>query len=82
MELVNGRESLLALSNRGALSIVDASFNFAWASYLVSAEPGSTVRKEHRAFGDVLCLLRSNWSLRWLDVCICTHAKVLRVRGS
>ena len=38
MELVNGHESFLALSNRGALSILDASFNFAGASYLVSGE--------------------------------------------
>ena len=29
MELVDGHESLLALSNRGALSILDASFKFA-----------------------------------------------------
>ena len=44
MELVNGHESFLALSNRGALSIFDASFKFAWASYLVSGEPWSTAR--------------------------------------
>ena len=37
---------LLALSNRGALSILDASFKFARASYLVSGEPWSTVRME------------------------------------
>ena len=36
MELVNGHESFLVLSNRGALSILDASFNFARTSYLVS----------------------------------------------
>ena len=42
--------------------------------YLVSGEPWSTVRLERRAFGGILCLLRSNWSLRWLDVCICTDA--------
>ena len=29
MELLNGHESFLALSNRGALSILDASFKFA-----------------------------------------------------
>ena len=23
---------------------------------------------------DILCVLRSDWSLRWLDVCICTDA--------
>ena len=39
MELVNGHESLLTLSNRGALSILDASFKFARASFLVSGEP-------------------------------------------
>ena len=36
MELVNGHESVLALTNRGALSILDARFKFAQASYLVS----------------------------------------------
>ena len=25
-------------------------------------------------FGGILCLFRSDWSLRWLDVCICTDA--------
>ena len=35
----------------------------------------STVRMEQSAFdGGILCLLRSDWSLRWLDVCICTDA--------
>ena len=29
---------------------------------------------ERRAFGGILCLVRSDWSLRWLDVCICTDA--------
>ena len=29
LELINGHESFLALSNRGALSILDASFSFA-----------------------------------------------------
>ena len=29
---------------------------------------------EQNAFGGILCLLRSDWSLRWLDVCICTDA--------
>ena len=48
MELVNGYGSFLALSNRRALSILDASFKFAWASYLVAGEPWSTVRMEHR----------------------------------
>ena len=33
-ELVNGHESFLALSNRGALSLLDASFKFAWKSVL------------------------------------------------
>ena len=74
MELVNGHESFLALSDRGALSILDASFKFAQASYLVAGEPWSTVRMEQRAFGGILCLFRSDWGLRWLDVCICTDA--------
>ena len=64
MELVNGYESLLALNNLGALLILDASFKFALGSYLVSGEPWSTVRMEQRAFGLILCLLRSEWSLR------------------
>ena len=64
----------LALSNRGALSILDASFKFARASYLMSGKLWSTVRLEQRAFGGIFCLLRSDWSLRWLDVCICTDA--------
>ena len=56
----------LALSSRGALSILDASFEFVEMSYLV--------RVEQRPFDGILCLLRSDWSLRWLDVCICTDA--------
>ena len=59
MELVNRHESFLALSNRGALSILDASFKFARASYLVSGEPWSTVRMEQSTYGGILCLLRS-----------------------
>ena len=74
MEVVNGHESFSALSDRGALSVLDVSFKFARVSYLVSGEPGSTVRMEQRAFGGILCLLSSDWSLRWLDVCICTDA--------
>ena len=54
--------------------ILDASFEFARASYSVSGEPWSTVHVEQRAFGGILCLLRSDRSLRWLDVCICTDA--------
>ena len=38
MELVHGHEFFLALSNRGALSILDASFKFARASFCVSGE--------------------------------------------
>ena len=62
MNLLNGHESFLALSNRGALSILDASFKLARASYLVSREPWPTVRLEQRAFGGIFCLLRSDWS--------------------
>ena len=54
MELVNGHESFSALSNRGALSMLDASFKFARASSLVSGEPWATVRVEQRAFGGIL----------------------------
>ena len=83
MELVSGLESFFGVQ-RGALSICDASFKFARASYLVSGEPWSNVRMEQRTFGEILCLLRSAWSPRWLDVCICSDSseKGLRVRGS
>ena len=54
-----------------ALSILDASFKFARA---VSGEPWSSVRMELREFEGSQCLLRSDWSLRWLDVCTCTDA--------
>ena len=42
MELVTGHESFLALSNRGALSILDASFKCARPSFLIAGEPWST----------------------------------------
>ena len=71
MEFVSGHESFVALSNRGDLSILNASFKFPRASYLVTVEPWSTVRLQQRACGGILCLLRSDWSLRWLDVCVC-----------
>ena len=49
MELVNGDEFFsLALSNSGALSILDANFKVARAS----GEPWSTVRLEQRVFGE------------------------------
>ena len=84
MELVSGRKSFLAVSNRGAISILDTSFKFERTSYLVSGDPWSTVRKEKRAFGRILCLLRSGWGLRWHDVCICTDASEngFAVRGA
>ena len=47
MEFVNGHESFLALSNRGALPILDASFKFARASYLVSREAMGLVNRTH-----------------------------------
>ena len=63
------------LSCRSVIAVLlDANLKFARASYLVSGEPWSTVRVEQRAFGGILSLLRSDWSLRWLDVCICTDA--------
>ena len=61
MELGSGQEFFLALSNRGALSILDASYKFARASDVVSGEPWSTVRLEQRTFGQILCPLRSDW---------------------
>ena len=39
MVLVNDHESFLALSSRGALSILEARFTFARAFYLISGEP-------------------------------------------
>ena len=45
---------------------------FARASNLVSGQPWLTVRMEQGAFGGILCLLRSGWSLRWFHVCICS----------
>ena len=62
-EFVNGHESFLALSNRGALSILDDSFKLARAYYLDSGEPWSTLRIEQRASGRIICLFRSDWSL-------------------
>ena len=66
MELIGDHESFLTLSNRSALSILNASSNFAQASYLVSGQPWLIVRMEQKAFGGILCLLRSDWSLHWL----------------
>ena len=66
-----GHESFLALSKRGALSIFDGQLQILREG---PTEPWSTVRLEQRAFKGLLCLLRSDWGLRWLDVCICTDA--------
>ena len=78
----------LALSNRGG-SLKPCCKLHVRAAHLVSGEPWSTVRLDHGAFGRILCLLRSDWSLRRLDVCICTDAllyggigKALCVRDS
>ena len=46
MELISDHESVLALSNRGALSIFDASFQFARTSYMLSRQPWLAVRME------------------------------------
>ena len=53
--LVNGHESLFALSNVGALSILDASFNFAQTSYSV---PGGSWSTSHIVLSHVsnLCV--------------------------
>ena len=45
MELVNGHESFLALSNRGALSIVDASFKCAFGAKSVWRNPMSSPQR-------------------------------------
>ena len=50
MELVSGHGSFLALTNREALSNLDASFKFARASSLFAGEPWATARMEQRAF--------------------------------
>ena len=73
VELVGGHESFLAHRNRGALSILDASFKFSQASYLGQEGQGQLCAW-NRAFEGILRLFRSDWSLRWLDVCICTDA--------
>ena len=74
MELINGHEYFLTLSNRGALSILVVSFKFARVSYLMSKYSWLTARMKQKVFDDILCLFRSDWSLRWLDVCIDTDA--------
>ena len=51
--LVNGHESFLVLSNRGALSVLDASF-IARASYLVAGEPVRKRGSRLRFVKDVL----------------------------
>ena len=72
----------LALSNRGARSILVATLKFIRSSHSVSRRLWFTLRMDQRAFGSILCLLCSDWSLRWLDVCIYTGAskKVVRWR--
>ena len=45
---------------------------FTCSSFSVSRRLWFTLRMDQRAFGSILCLRRSNWSLRWLVVCICT----------
>ena len=64
----------------GPLSILDVSFKFALASYLVSGEPWSTGRLEQTACGSILRLLRSTWSLRWLDVCMTRTSRLRLVK--
>ena len=72
MELVSGHESLLTLSNRGALSMLMSASNLRERPTWFQESRWSVVRVEQRDFGRILCLLCSNWSLRWLDVCIGT----------
>ena len=71
---VNGQESFLAMSNRGALSTSDASFKFAErpAWFQESRCQLHVWNREH--LGEIFCLLRSEWSLGRLDVCICADA--------
>ena len=68
-------ESFLAVSIHGALSILDASFKFAGASYLVSLRR-AVVNCAHgtKSIRGIPCLFRSDWSLRMLDFRICTDA--------
>ena len=72
MELVNGHESSLALTNRGALSILDASCKFARASYFGFRK--AVVNCAYGAKSMWWNLMSSDWSVRWRDVCICTDA--------
>ena len=62
---VGRAESFLALSNRGLLSILDASFKFARASDFISGEPCLTVRMEQTAvFGVIVGLTSASVRLR------------------
>ena len=72
MELVNGHESCSALSNRGALSesLTPASSSRGRLIWYQETH-GQPVRKDS-IWRTIRCLLRSDWDLRWLDVCICT----------
>ena len=81
MDLVNGHETLFWRSATVVLSqsLTPASSpreRLVWCQESL----GQLCAWSKKAFGSILCVLRSDWSLRWLDVCICTNG--LRVRGS
>ena len=62
---------MFCFQDRGALSILDASFKVRVG--VVPGEPSSTVRMEQEHLEES-CLLLSDWSLHWLDVCISSDA--------
>ena len=72
MELVNGHESLFWRSAIMGLSqfLTQASCS----GWRLIWFPDSFVSMEQRASARILCLLRIDWSVCWLDVCIGTDA--------
>ena len=70
MELVNGHESFLALSSRGALSILDASFECVRASWFqLSHDQLCGSSKEHLEESDVLFAVVGVFA-GWMSVCV------------
>ena len=76
MELVNGHEFFLALSNRGALSqtLMQASSSRGRFTWLLGNH-GLLCAWNTEHLGEILCFFRSDWSLRWL-VCTCSGHQV------
>ena len=71
MELISGHESFFgAQPSRSALN---PSCQFQVRTFVLLGVRTSVVDCTHGT-GSILYLLRSDWSLRWFDVCICTDA--------